>query len=97
MNGLTQHQTILWCEMMATVRNGYSPTIYIATAKRRAALVAVDARLEALEALAKRIAETDPYCDDGDGWMVCHFCGAYKDTPHAADCIHAAAKKLESA
>jgi len=92
MGSLTQHQTIIWREMMATVNNGYSPTIYIATAKRRAALVAVNARLEELEALAKRIANTDPVHRFG-----CTFCGSYcLDTPHvhAYDCIWLTAKEL---
>jgi len=83
MTELTQHQTIIWREMMATVNNGYSPTIYIATAKRRAALVAVNARLEELEALARRIAESDPYA--GGGW--CHHCRRFFDQPHAETCI----------
>lgn len=88
MGSLTQHQTILWREMMATVNNGYSPTIYIATAKRRAALAAIDKRLEELEALAKQIAETEPIIDvTGEGDKQCYYCDCWSGDPHADDCI----------
>lgn len=85
MSNLPLYQRIAWREFVNQA-GGPTPSRNVGFGNdRRAAILAVDARMAALEAVVREIAESEPVHR-----MECDYCGCLiYDVPlqHAADCV----------
>lgn len=82
MSNLTQHQTILWREMVGCAER-YAQTVYIGTSARRGTLLAVSARIDELEKVVRALAESDPIVNNE--CIYCSACILSADDYHTAD------------